>query len=162
MAEDKEDVKNGEEEKKPKKSKIMLIIIIVVVLILGVGGYFGWSMYKKENQDVEEVDKKEDTVIIYPMRSFIVNLMDRKGLGKRYLKVTMEFEVGSEKDRLIVEKNTPQLRDRILILLSSKQLKDINSMEGKKELKMELLSGIEEVLNSPSVRRLYFQEFVVQ
>jgi len=159
MAEEKEEVKEGEEEK-PKKSKLKLIIIGVLILFLGAGGFFGYSKYKKANEN--KAEKEEQVSIIIPMKSFIVNLFDKKGIGKRYLKISMEIEVGKEEDKLKIDNNIPQLRDTVLILLSSQTLKDINTMEGKLELKHAILLRMNQILGKKTVRRIYFTEFVVQ
>ena len=151
MAEEKEEVKDSEEEQAPKKSKLKLIIIALVILLLGGGGIFGYSKYKKVKVS-----------IICPIKSFVVNLLDKKNVGKRYLKVTMQLEVGKEEDRMVIEKNIPQIRDTVLLLLSSQTLKEINTMEGKLELKQTLLSRMNQILGDGIVRRIYFTEFVVQ
>jgi flagellar FliL protein len=159
MAEDKDEVKEKEEEK-PKKSKLKLIIIGVIVLLLGAGGFFGYTKYKKANE--KDTKKEEQVSIIIPLRSFVVNLFDKKGIGKRYLKISMELEVAKEEDKLKIDSHIPQLRDTVLILLSSQTLKDINTMEGKLELKHEILLRMNQMLGNKTVRRIFFTEFVVQ
>ena len=106
--------------------------------------------------------KKGKVSIICPIKSFVVNLLDKKNVGKRYLKVTMQLEVGKEEDRVLIENNIPQIRDTVLLLLSSQTLKEINTMEGKLELKQTLLSRMNQILGDGVVRRIYFTEFVVQ
>jgi flagellar protein FliL len=161
MPEDKDEVKEEEkEEEKPKKSKLKLIIIGVIVLFLGAGGFFGYSKYKKS--DEKDTVKEEQVSIIIPLRSFVVNLFDKKGIGKRYLKISMEIEVAKEEDKLKIDNNIPQLRDTVLILLSSQTLKDINTMEGKLELKHAILLRMNQILGNETVRRIFFTEFVVQ
>ena len=163
MAKDKKEEKDGEESKEPKKSKLRLIIIIVGVLLLGAGGYFGWDMYKNKGDEAnQEGEEKEIVTIVYPLKSFVVNLADKKGLGKRYLKVTMEVEVESEESLQKVESNTPKVRDTVLLLLSSKQINEINTMEGKLDLKQALLSRMNRILGEGIIKRIYFSEFVVQ
>ena len=158
MAEDKDEVK--EEEEKTKKSKLKLIIIGVIVLLLGAGGFFGYSKFMKSNE--EDTIKEEPVSIIIPLRSFVVNLYDKKGIGKRYLKITMEIEVSKEENKLKVENHMPQLRDTVLILLSSQTLKNINTMEGKLELKHAILLRMNQVLGNKTVQKIFFTEFVVQ
>lgn len=156
----KDEVKDSEESIKPKKSRLKLVVLTGIVLILGIGGYFAWSMFIKPTK--KETVKKEEMNIIFPLKSFIVNLMDKKGLGKRYLKVTMEIEVNDEEHRKMAERYKPQLRDTILLLLSSQILQDINTMEGKLELKQLLLSRMNRVTGEGIIQRVYFTEFVVQ
>ena len=162
MAEEKEKVKDTEKEQTPKKSKLKLIIIGVVVLLIGAGGFVGYNEYKKGKAAKAEASNTEKVSIICPLKSFVVNLLDIKGDGKRYLKVTIQLEVGKEEDKLLIENHNSQLRDTILILLSSQTLKEINTMEGKLELKQALLSRLKQILGDGVVRRIYFTEFVVQ
>lgn len=162
MAEEKEEVKDAEKDQAPKKSKLKLIIIGVVVLLIGAGGFFGYSNYKKGKNEKTEANKTEKVSIICPINSFVVNLLDKQNVGKRYLKVTIQLEVGKEEDKLLIENHNPQLRDTILLLLSSQTLKEINTMEGKLELKQALLSRMKQILGDGVVRRIYFTEFVVQ
>jgi flagellar protein FliL len=159
MAEEREEAKEGDEEK-PKNSKLKLIIIGGLLLLLGVGGFLGYNKYKTSNEN--KTDKEEQMSIIIPLKSFVVNLFDKKGIGKRYLKITMELEVGKEEDRMKVESNIPRLRDTVLILLSSQTLKEINTIEGKLELKNAIVLRMNQILGNKIVRRIYFTEFVVQ
>lgn len=167
MADEKEIIEEVKEGA-PKKSSFNFIIIGVVVLLLGAGGFFGLNLYKKmesekpETAEVRKKKKREENLITYPLDSFIVNLLDRSGAGRRYLKVEMQFEIYGEKTQKMLALRTAQLRDTILLLLSSQTFDDINSMEGKLELKQALLSRINQVLGGKVVNRLYFTEFVVQ
>jgi flagellar FliL protein len=162
MAEEKAEVKDAEEEKTPKKSKLKLIIIAVAVLLIGAGGIYGYSKYDKGKKDNAEATKEKIMSIVCPLNSFVVNLQDKTGVGKRYLKLTMQLEVGKEEDKLLIGNHNAQLRDTILLLLSSQSLKEINTMEGKLDLKQTLLSRMNQILGDTIVRGIYFTEFVVQ
>jgi flagellar protein FliL len=163
MAEEKnKDAKNAEEEQAPKKSKLKLIIIAVAVLLIGAGGIYGYSKYNKGKKETAETIKTDKVSIVCPLNSFVVNLLDKQGVGKRYLKVTMQLEVGKEEEKLLIENHNPQIRDTVLLLLSSQSLKEINTMEGKLELKQALLSRMNQILGDGVIRRIYFTEFVVQ
>jgi flagellar FliL protein len=162
MAEEKAEVKDAEEEKAPKKSKLKLIIIAVAVLLIGAGGIYGYSKYDKGKKDNAEATKEKIMSIVCPLNSFVVNLQDKTGVGKRYLKITMQLEVGKEEDKLLIGNHNAQLRDTILLLLSSQSLKEINTMEGKLDLKQTLLARMNQILGDSVVRGIYFTEFVVQ
>jgi flagellar FliL protein len=162
MAEEKEEIKDAEEKKAPKKSKLKLIIIAVAVMLIGAGGIYGYSMYDKGKKDNTEATKEKIMSIVCPLNSFVVNLQDKTGVGKRYLKITMQLEVGKEEDKLLIGNHNAQLRDTILLLLSSQSLKEINTMEGKLDLKQTLLSRMNQILGDTIVRGIYFTEFVVQ
>ena len=161
MAEE-EAVKEVEEAQPPPKSKLKLIVLASTVLLLGVGGFFGWKWYAGRKVASATTQKLEEMNIIYPLKSFIVNLADKKGVGKRYLKLTLEVEVGGEEQRALVNHKIPQLRDTILLMLSSRTIEEITSMEAKLELKQILLARMNRAVGKDVIQRVYFTEFVVQ
>jgi flagellar FliL protein len=170
MADKKSEAAQAEEnvEEQPKKSITKFLVLGALVAFMGVGGFMGWTLLGKGDKgeaNVAEVGtetKEEMQKLTYPLESFIVNLMDKTGLGKRYLKVKMMLEVGDEVGAMKVERCTPQLRDSILLLLSSQTCKEINTIEGKLELKQALMSRINQILGEGVVCGIYFTEFVVQ
>jgi flagellar FliL protein len=162
MAEEKEKVKDDEKSQASKKPKFKLIIIAAIVLLVGAGGFFGYSLLKKNPEAKAATKKTEKVSIICPFKSFVVNLLDKSGVEKRYLKVTLEAEVGKEEDKQLIDTNNAQLRDSILLLLSSQTMEDVNTMEGKLALKQELLERMKQILGEGVVRRIYFTEFVIQ
>lgn len=161
-----------QEEVKPKKSASKFIILALAVIVLGAGGYGGWTVFikgkdqeKKQETPVSKsasTTKKDEAKIVFPLESFVVNLTDKTGLGKRYLKVMVALEVQDEDRKKIVEAHMAELRDTSLLLLSSQSFGEISTMEGKLELKQALLSRINQTLGGVVVRKLYFTEFVVQ
>ncbi len=161
MAEE-EAVKEAEEAQPPPKSKLKLIVLASTVLLLGVGGFFGWKWYAARKVASATTQELEEMNVVYPLKSFIVNLADKKGVGKRYLKLTLEVEVGGEEQRALVNHKEPQLRDTILLLLSSRTIEEITSMEAKLELKQILLARMNRAIGKNVIQRLYFTEFVVQ
>ena len=140
----------------------MLIVLGSAVIILGAGGFFGWKWYSGKKAAGETNQKQKKASLVLPLKSFIVNLIDDTGSGKRYLKVTMELEVRGEDKKGNVENNLPALRDAILLMLSSQAFKDVNTLEGKLELKQALLVRMNQVLGEGFIERVYFTEFVVQ
>lgn len=162
MAEE-EAVKDTEEAQPPKKSKLIkLIVLASTVLLLGVGGFFGWKWYDARKVAGATTQKAEETYIVYPLKSFIVNLADKRGVGKRYLKVTMEIEVGGEEQKALVNHKVPQLRDAVLLMLSSRTIAEITTLEAKLELKQLLLARMNRAVGKNVIQRVYFTEFVVQ
>ena len=174
MADDQKENDAGTQAVPPKKSPIvMILVLIIAVMILGGGGFIGYTQFIKKNapgteEEIQAAEsqparKKEKGVrIVVPLNSFIVNLLDKAGLGKRYLKVTVELEVGSEEDQLSIDSHKTQLRDTILLLLSGLSFTEVNTIEGKLDLKQTLLYRINQTMGGGIVHRIYFTEFVVQ
>jgi len=163
MAEEKDDAEVEGTEGAPKKkgNKTLIIIIAVVCIVLGAGGYVGFTMLGGDGGEGEA--KKEEVSVktsIISLDPFVLNLSDRG----RYLKVTIQFEVTDENLQEAVTNKTPQLRDTIITLVSSKSLSSISSPEGKFQLKDELLFRANQIMGMDRdvMKNLYFSEFVMQ
>ncbi len=143
------------------------IIVGLLALILIGGGVFVALRYlpasNSSSNTAAKAEKSEKEVkvgVMYSMEPFIVNLLD-KG-GKRYLKVKMELEVPGERVTEELVRRKAQLRDTVLLLLTSKKFEDVNRLDGKFQLRNELIFRINQVLQTGKVQALYFTEFVVQ
>lgn len=160
-----------ETEAAPKSGSKKFILIGLVLLLLGGGGFAGWKFFwpgKASENDDQGAGKTEEALaamdtspeIIHEMDPFIVNLLGDR--GKRYLKAKLDLEVESQNVDSELKKRTPQVRDAVLLLLTSKTFEDISRPEGKIQLRNELITRINQLLQGGAVRTLYFTEFVVQ
>jgi flagellar FliL protein len=93
------------------------------------------------------------------MDPFIVNLADAE---PRFLKVTIKLELDGAPAKAEVSERSPQVRDAILILLSSKDAQTLKPTAGKLQLRDEILQRINALLATGQARNAYFTEFVVQ
>jgi flagellar FliL protein len=102
---------------------------------------------------------KSDTLgtIVNP-DPFVVNLED----GNNYLKIDMALELSDDDVKQEIEKRKPQIRDAVLLILSTKGLKDIKTSHGKIVLKDELLMRLNSFLSTGLIRNIYFTSFVIQ
>ena len=165
MAVEEKKAKEGAEEAPQKKGSAIKWIIIgaVVFLVLAGGGFASWkTFFHPAQKEVapEGAAMKVDLGPVMSLDPFIVNLAGTG--GERYLKVTLELEL---KDNLLVaemEKRKPQVKDTLLLLLSSKTLDDIATFRGKTKLRNEIISRLNALLTPDSVKKVYFTEFVVQ
>ena len=149
-------------EEKPKKSSKKLIIIIAgAVLFFSISGFFAYTMlYSKKGGHEEDSKKGKDSekAVLVALDPFVLNLAEQG----RFLKVTLQFELSDPAYQQLVENNTPQLKDAIIILLSSKSTEAIASPEGKLQLKDEILLRANQTIGKDVIRNLYFTEFVMQ
>ena len=169
MAEADKKEKNKEHEKEaapPKKGGGLkwIIIALAMLLVAGGGGYASWKTFlKPAEKEVSEEKPKEvkaDVGPTIPLDTFIVNLAG--AAGERYLKVSMEVEL---KEAPLVERLEhlkPQVKDTILLLLSSKTFDDVATFQGKTKLRNEITLRLNSLLPPASVKKVYFTEFVVQ
>ena len=97
---------------------------------------------------------------IYPLEPFIVNIYDGQEL--RYLKVKIEMEMVGAGVKAEIDARLAPIRDSILVLLSSKTLQDVQDVQGKNQLKEEIMGAINKALPPGKVDKVYFTDFVVQ
>jgi len=158
-----------------KGSKPILLYALVVLNMLVVGGV-GAMLYlgKKKEAAQATIDKvvegeaqaqvedkaKEDQFVgqMIPMETFYVNLAGNR--GSRLLKVNMEFEVESDKLRDEIDKRKPQIRDLVILTLSSKTFKDLETRQGKENLRDEIRDTINAFLTKGKIKSVHFTEFI--
>ena len=97
---------------------------------------------------------------LYSLEPLVVNVT---GDGyNRFLKLRVEFEASDVQLKSEIEARLPQVRDALIVLLSSKQLSDITDFEGKALLKEDILERVNDLLETGDVKSVLFTEFVVQ
>lgn len=158
----------------------LLVIVSVVALLFGVGGavvsvkLFGGSDKGSENSEEQksEAAAKSDSHsggkqgqaaapgAMFDLDPFIVNLADTPDV--RYLKITIKLEVENEAVSTDLSERVPQVRDAVLVLLSSKDVNAVRTTQGKFQLRDEITQRINGLLSKPGVRSAYFTDFVVQ
>lgn len=152
----------GEGEAQPKKGRGKLIIIALVVLVaLGGGGFFGYSKLKgKETKypEAQNIDKPGEKVEFKP---FVVNLMD-DGQFPHYFKIELEMVLKDGSNLREIEVKKGELRDVVIVLLSSKRKRDLVSIEGKDRLRDEIVNRVNSVLRYATVNRIFFKDFIIQ
>ena len=116
---------------------------------------------KKEEKGKEgkEGAGKEESLII-PLDTLIVNLSGSN--GRRYLKVKINLDAKDGDVKKLIEAKSIQIKDRLISILSSKTLEDIEGLEAQENLRKEVKDAVDVVLKAEGVLQVYFTEFVVQ
>lgn len=139
----------AESDAAPKKSKKMLIIIVAaaVVVALAAGGAFLLLSKKKK---AAAADGEDDTAaetstvhaeqkappVFVPLEPFVVNLQPEN--GEQYLQVVLNFRVADAHAGDQVKQLMPEIRHRILMLLSGKKASEIANPDGREALALEI------------------------
>jgi flagellar protein FliL len=169
--------KNGQEgelETAPKKGlPVNIIIIGILAICLAGGGLFVWKsglvskFSGKDKAKTEGTENAKETEggageigAIYELETFIVNLSDDS--GNHYLKVKISLEMSKAELNLEIEKRLPQFRDSILTLLSSKTVEDVKTLEGKAQIRAEVITMLNQYLKTGKISNVYFGDFIVQ
>lgn len=162
---------------KPQKPILLLIVVAINMLVMVAVAMILWTSYKNEKakpklQDIvagekEDMSKKatetesgEDVVgKLVPMETFLVNLAGTR--GNKLVKIDMELEVDGSKVEEELDKRKPQMRDIIIILLSSKTYDQVTTKEGKELLRTEVRDTINSFLGRGKIKKVYFTNFIV-
>lgn len=162
--------------------KKLFIIIGAVALVLIIGGVAAFMMMgsgdKKKEGDKAAADAHgapaaaapaggghggapaAGVSTVFSLEPFIVNIYDGQEL--RYLKVKIEMEMANPAVKPELEGRLAAIRDSILVLLTTKTLQDVQDVQGKNQLREEILAAISKIVAQGKVTKVYFTDFVVQ
>lgn len=170
----------------PKKSKKLLIIIAAgaLVLILAIAGAAVLLLKSPSHADGEEdatheEDKKKDKAkkkeekkgppAYLKVDPYTINLKGEQ--GDQYLRLEMSAEFENQQKADEAKAYMPKLRNQTMLLLSGKQVAELNSKEGKEKLAKEIKDEMNMVLGEPEkgekvpsgpVKEVLFTDFVIQ
>ncbi len=166
---------------------IIVIVLLVLVIAIGVGLVFalmgskddaktavteGQAVVAESHGDETEVtDAHGDghgAGVVFPLETFIVNLKMKGSFLKVDLQLVfadaslLEGGGGEGHGGGALDNDIPRIRDVIILILSSKEARDVLSVEGKEQLREEIKTGVNEVLDKDAVSQVLFTEFLVQ
>lgn len=166
--------------------KKMFIIIGAAVLVLVIGGVafmmMGKGDKKKEGADAHGAPAAAEgghgaappaaggghggaagaagATAVFSLEPFIVNIYDGQDL--RYLKVKIELQMANPGVKAELDGQLAAIRDSILVVLTTKTLQEVQDVQGKNQLREEILSSIGKIVAQGKVSKVYFTDFVVQ
>jgi flagellar protein FliL len=144
------------------KLPLKVIIAVLLVVVAG-GGAFTFSKAAKKSPGKKEAAEKVELTQM-KLEEFVVNLRDTS--ESRYLKVNMVLAVeGAAEAGGHGEGGSPdeaKIRDAVITVLTKKTYSDLQSVQGKADLKEELKSALNYVLEGTKVHDIYFTSFAMQ
>ena len=160
---------------KGKSRKWLIVGAAATLLALGGGGggayYFMAGKPAADNtkdaqksppKSAEKVPHK--TMLYVPMESFTVNLQNSD--QERYLQVTINLEVADTATANSLKEQMPSVRNAVLLLLSSKDARDLMTRDGKEKLSTEITTELRKKLDgagpSKGLEQILFSHFVIQ
>lgn len=147
---------------------------LIILLLLLTSALAGTNVYlllpgKESAQPGEETETPEvvepETPLYVEIAPFTVNLQS-DGYGNRLLYTGVSLQVGNEDTRDLLLQHMPQLRSRLLTLISGQEAEVLISPQGKSQLVAMVLEMIQTdlIAGQPelAVRDVLFTEFIVQ
>jgi flagellar protein FliL len=155
-----------------KKKKIIMLAIIAVVVLGSAGGAATYFLTKKpaSTKDAKKPAEKAVPPVFLALDNFIVNLQTDN--GDKYLQTGITLQVRNEEQANYYKANMPQLRSRVLLLLSNKTAEELLTNDGKLKLEEELTKQIQMPYNNDEptpkeaeerrILGVYFTSFMIQ
>lgn len=162
-----------------KRKPLIWVLLIVVPAVAG--GAFGTLAGSKAAKQAAAAEAEEHPLdehgepatpavtshsVVYEPRELIVNLAETR--GQRYLKLRLALQLASEQPeeaKARLEDLQPQLRDRLIRLLSSKSIERVEDWGAKESIKLEILDIVNRSVFADglaTVEQVFFMEFLIQ
>ncbi|WP_273837753.1 flagellar basal body-associated protein FliL [Providencia rettgeri] len=126
--------------KESKRSNKGLLILFALVALAGAGfGGYTWWTTQKGPQALSEEEKRPNMPqpIFMELEPFTVNLAGVDG-PDRVLYIHVTLRLANEKSRKQLHEYLPEVRSRLLLLLSEQKAKNIENHDGKLQLMKEI------------------------
>ncbi|HWT70874.1 MAG TPA: flagellar basal body-associated protein FliL [Oxalicibacterium sp.] len=153
-------------ESKPKSR--LLIILIALVIVLAGGGAGAWYFMNQKAANHKQAHAAPAEVpppVFLPLEAFTVNLQPGEN-GEQFLQTNLTLQVPDQAQADLLKAYMPNVRSRLLLLLSSKKPSEILTVDGKNQLVQEILAIFKEPLvpggPKAGVTNILFTSFVVQ
>lgn len=149
-----------------------LVIVIVLVQLVMFGGLAAFLTMTgitggggQQHMSGEEADGGDKSEPIYiPFEKFTVNFGGRQ--ASHFMQVEIQAMTHDPKIQEEILKHMPVIRNRIILILSSQTLDSVTSLEGKDNLREQILIAVQEILQQrikkTGIEEIYFTSFVMQ
>ncbi len=147
---------------KPKSRKKLIVFAVAGLLVLGGGGAAAWHFLKPPPAEAHAAVKPPPAPPVFlELEAFTVNLA-----GDRILQAGVTLQVKEAKDGDQLKLYMPQVKSRMLLLLSAKSIEELQSPTGKQALATEIAASLRQPyapdLPAPSINGVFLTSFVIQ
>ncbi|MCM5703715.1 flagellar basal body-associated protein FliL [Larsenimonas salina] len=150
-----------------KKSKLWLIVLLSVLVTAGAaaGVYYFLLADDAPSEEVTEQapPPPPPTPVFVELKPFTVNLGDNSG---RMLYVGISLRVESAEAQTHMLEHMPEVRNRILLVLTSQDSKELATLEGKRQLASTISQAFDQPFEGAgqpiTVSDVLFTDFIVQ
>ena len=153
---------------KPKKKWVMItLVILITVLCSAAGAYFLFFKKNELTEPSEPVKKVTPKTLVYlPLETFVVNLLSDADGDQMFLQIGINLQVEDNQEVSTIKMHMPQVRSRMLLLLSMQSAKVLETPAGKSQLIAEILTEIKRPfaaeLQEQKVSNVFFTSFIIQ
>ncbi|RKD75363.1 flagellar FliL protein [Sinobaca qinghaiensis] len=142
-----------------KKVMGMLLIFIVTVGVIGAGAFYFIQNTSStaEADDAEVLSADEMAANSWELEELTTNLAD-----DHFIKASFKIQLDSEKGREELEKRDYQVKNAIIMDLSSRSAESLQTTEGLKEMEKALQETINKEMTKGKVVKVYITQRLIQ
>lgn len=149
-------------------SKLLYLLVFFMMLLIALNTWLLWDTRSIAAQaaagNAQPAQKESTDPVFLSISPFTVNLASDQ-FGPRLLYAGLTLELPNEKVKETLSKNMPQVRNRLLVLLSGQRAESIAQSEGKQMLAQSIASELSAPYNGDQpveINDVLFTEFIVQ
>ena len=116
-----------------------------------------YLVFFKAPASADRAPKKIDTYK-YDLGDFSTNI----GSSGRYFKGKIVIETTNKKTPKLIEQNVEPIRDHILSVLISQDVKTMMSENGIENIKKDISKKVAEIIGSDDISNVYFTDYIIQ
>jgi len=128
----------------PKKRGKLLLIVSLVLVLAGGGGGAAWFFMKPADPNAAAVAKPKPALFM-PLEMFTANLAADEG-QPQFIQVGLTLKTSEQATLDLVKERMPEVRNRILMVLSGKRGADLLPVAGKEKLATELATAVQSII----------------
>jgi flagellar FliL protein len=129
----------------PKKKSKLLLIVAIATLTLAAGGGGAWYVMRPADPNAPHAVAEAKPAVFLPLESFTVNLSSQDG-QPQYLQAGLTLKLAHDVKIEVIKERMPEIRNRILFVLSGKKSNELLPVAGKHKLAAEIADAIKGVL----------------
>ncbi|HVK94241.1 MAG TPA: flagellar basal body-associated protein FliL [Noviherbaspirillum sp.] len=156
--------KNTDEAEAPPEKSKKLIFLLVAVIVLAIASALGTWFYLSGDRESKKEEHKPPVFLI--LDTVTVNLQPTEDELQQYLQVGMTLQVEDQDQAELIKLYMPQVRSRLLTLLSNKKAAELLTPNGKEKLAAEIIAQLKLpfAAKGPQAKlsNVFFTSFVVQ
>ncbi len=149
------------DEARPKSKKKVLLIALVAVLLLGGGGAGWWMLQPKPAEAQAAKPPPPAPPVFVELETFTVNIA-----ADHVLQTGITLQVKGAEDAEQLKLYMPQVKSRLLLLLSARDIEILRSPEGKVTMASDIATALRAPyvsgLAAPVISGVFLTSFVIQ
>ncbi len=149
------------------RATLWIILALVLILVLGGAGVGGWLLLGKHGSAAAaKAPPPPAKPVFFQLDPFTVNLQQSTSDGGQLLYVGITLQLGNVDSQVFLQGHLPQVRDRLLLVLSGQTAGNLITSTGKEQLAREIRGALTKPFDAGqpklAVSGVLFTQFIVQ